>query len=1264
MNHRNTLNTRLLPLSILISSLIASGTTSATLPTFNNVKLPIVTQVTVDTKSPVDRLLELLIPARTPITPELIKNARLHVNELKANNELTIKDYEDQTLNLVTPDDRIRATEVLTKFKESSDRTIAQLETGIAFAEDPSDENRSEYTKAVKDIFVYAINSNTHGEFTPAEIESLFNAHLAKNLKDLPSELRLKIESIRKLEDYLTQGVITQEQRVKLGINSADKQIKLNTQAEAKRAQKAAEEAKDKATADELSQADKTDFAEKQIIIAGNAKTSAVANVTALNQEKAAAITAVNATWSDITVDLEKKLQDLIDNTTTTLEDKTKAETAQKAIVAAIEANRLAVDAATQYSTTQSTAIAEKAKYDAAKLATAAATAELDIKTNNFNDAVSTVVALGRVTDPTIDLPAFEQVIKNTETQAVIADTVAFGTQVTGGTQTVADKGKIIGSTITDDGKIDLAAGADASITKIVEGTMTNHGGEDWNTWVGAKGLLVLAGTDKDNLAQSIRPKVFEGGKITVGEFSQTKNLESNKGEVVLQRGSFTKHANINGGSLVFEAGAEANGIRLQDINLDLVEGATADNTTLYGNSTFTIKRNAKTTGTRLTGNDNQMIVEDGAEASDTDTSKSKIIVKSGGLVKNTKLTGSNGQELLLESGAKALNTTLKNSTLILGNGAKADGTKLKASSTFTLLDGAETKDTDLHSGKFTVNANATANNTTVNGGQFDLAGTANDTILNSGEFTITDGATANNTTVKGGKFNVMARARAMKLELENGITMIAGQLEDATLNGGSAIFDKTAEISGTINSNTNNVLSMYEGAKTADVDLNLGGNLQLIGANAPQSAFHRAAMTNPAQFAFKNVTLNGGTIDMSSTNTQLTMASLAGNGNFTLASSLYNQANAPLNVLGDANGTFDIQIKDNGVAPTNLKLIDVQGANNARFTLSNGAVNLGNYLHTLVSDGQGGFKLVADLTKLTPSTAGVLAVANTLPVIFNAELSSIQNRLDKQSTSANKSGVWVNYLNDNFKVSGTAANFDQKLSGMTFGGDKAIEIGDSVLSIGGFGSYSNSDIKSDYQSSGSVKSNSLGAYAQYLTNNGYYLNGVLKANQFKQKLNIASQSHSANGNANVSGLGIAVKAGKHINLDAAYISPYVALSTFTSGKNSSELSNGMKVENKGSSNTTGTLGMNAGYRFVLNNGAEIKPYALLSVDQDLKASNDVMINSEMFDNSRKGTRVNAGLGANVNVTKNLSVGSEVKVSKGKNVDTPVTINLGVAYTF
>ncbi|WP_019212176.1 autotransporter outer membrane beta-barrel domain-containing protein [Yersinia massiliensis] len=1117
MSHRNTLNTRLLPLSILISSLIASGTTTATssMPTKNNispngpqVSTGNVTQVptggfqrianggsfllgynpVVSTKSSTDVPMEDIFPAGVPITPEMIEEAKLQIEKVKASNERTIKDYENQ-LSKLAPNEKAQATKDLAKIKDSLNKKVANLETALAYAINPSDENKIKLTATAKDVFVDKVS--TQDGFTTAEAELLVTAHLANDLTGLPSELKLKVEALQKLDNYLKQGVITQEQREKLGANLNDK-------------------------------------------------------------------------------------------------------------------------------------------------------------------------------------------------QSAIADTVAFGKQVTSGTHDVADKSKIIASVITDNGKIDLAAGAHAFETVITEGTMISRGGKDFNTLVGAKGLLELAGTDKDNLAKSIDAKVLEGGNVTVGEFAQINSLSSTKGKIELKTGASASNTTIDGGTLTIEAGAKAEKTTLIDAALDLIEGATANQTIIGADSTFTLKNNATTSGAMLEADSSQFVLESGASATSSTLNNGTMTVKSGASAKDTTVQGSEGSELILESGAKAekttvhgrvnafiiqtgaeaLDTSLYFAELNLENGAKADGTLLLDGSNFTLFDGAETKDTKVHSGTFTVNTNATANTTTVNRGKFDLAGTANDTLLNNGEFNVAGGGTANNTTVKGGKFSVMERAQAMKLELDDGIAMIAGQLKDATLNGGSAIFEKTAKISGTIDSKANSVISVYEGAKTADADLNLGGNLRLIGANAPQSAFHRAAMINPAQFAFKNVTLNGGTIDMSSTNTQLTMASLAGNGNFTLASSLYNQANAPLNVLGNANGTFDIQIKDNGVAPTNLKLISVQGANNARFTLGNGAVNLGNYLHTLVSDGQGGFKLVADLTKLTPSTAGVLAVANTLPVIFNAELSSIQNRLDKQSTSGNKSGVWVNYLNDNFKVSGTAANFDQKLSGMTFGGDKAIEIGDSVLNVGGFGSYSNSDIKSDYQSSGSVKSNSLGAYAQYLTNNGYYLNGVLKANQFKQKLNIASQSHSANGNANISGLGIAVKAGKHINLDAAYISPYVALSTFTSGKSSSELSNGMKVENKGSSNTMGTIGMNTGYRFVLNNGAEIKPYALLSFDQDLKASNDVMINNEMFDNSRKGTRINAGLGANVNVTKNLSVGSEVKVSKGKNVDTPVTINLGVAYTF
>ncbi|WP_050127399.1 autotransporter outer membrane beta-barrel domain-containing protein, partial [Yersinia aleksiciae] len=728
--------------------------------------------------------------------------------------------------------------------------------------------------------------------------------------------------------------------------------------------------------------------------------------------------------------------------------------------------------------------------------------------------------------------------IVDTDDQTIETGGASFDNRIIGKTQTVAD-GAITKNSIISEagGKQVLEAGAQAIATVVNDlAVLENNGGIDYDSVINEGGTLTLKGektTDPDGkevvtTAKSYNATIVEGGKATVGEFAEIHNLTSTKGTVTLEKGAKASNTRIGGGTLTIEAGANAQYTTLINTKLDLVEGAIADATTVSADSIFTLKTNATTSGTQLVGDNSEFIVEKGASASTSLVSNGKMTVQDGGKATGTILAGKQGGELILESGAKAkgtavharnntftiksgaeaLDTELYFAELKLEDGATADSTKLYQGSTFTLLDGAETKGTLVRDqSQFIVNANAMANNTTLSNGTFKLLGTANTTIVNGGVFDVQAGAEANDTTVHGGKFNLMDEAKASKLLVENGYALIAGTLQGAiTLNGGTTTFNKTATVSGTIDSGKNSVITLHEGAKTQAADLNLAGNMNLIGATAVQQAVvQRSALASsnghPAQFAFKDVTLDGGTIDMS-TNAQLTMASLAGNGNFNLAPSLYNQANAPLNVTGDAAGTFGIQLKDSGVAPTNLNLINVGGDSTARFALSNGPVNLGNYQHNLIPDGKGGFMLKADTTALTPSTAGVLAVANTMPVIFNAELSSIQNRLDKQSTSANESGVWINYLNDNFDVKGTAANFKQKLNGVTLGGDKAIALGDSVLSLGGFASHSSSDIKSDYQSSGSVESNSLGAYAQYLSNSGYYLNGVLKTNQLKQKLN------------------------------------------------------------------------------------------------------------------------------------------------------------------
>ncbi|WP_246107180.1 autotransporter outer membrane beta-barrel domain-containing protein [Yersinia kristensenii] len=1457
MSHHSTLNTRLLPLSILISSLVSGGavaasTTAVTPNISNGSNTQITSRLTANNnvannKKPEDILLETFFPAGQPITSQMKTEAESQIAAMKSDHQQQIVNIK-AAIDTMAPEQKKQANKELATFEKVFEKNMLGAEAALTYAKDQSDDNKNKLLQAAKNAFATSLETKAPGQFTPEEADSLFNSSLTQDQSTLSPVIKQKItaieqqqqtdkDALNKLQDYLNQGLITSEQKEKLVTQLADKKAKLDTQAVAKQAQEAAAETKRKAIQNQLerhSELMKLKVAAKNT---EKAKNDAEAEFTKLDTEKTAAIKDVDPSWDENTPDLAKELQELIDKSGTSFDKKELAKKAQQAIADAKAANQLVQDATTAYITAQNSAQDTTAKFDTAKQHKFDATTELATKKTEMDVAVAELALFDKATDPTVDMPVFDKIIAKSELQTVTANTMAMATQVSGGTQHVKKDGQVIGSIISEDGTLNLAVGALAHDTVINKGIINNNGGTDHDSVINDGGKLSLKGEKKQdangkdviNVAESYGAKILEGGTATVGKFAEIHNLSSTKGTVELKDGAKAFNTVIDGGTLTIEKGANSQHTSLNAANLELIEGATADSTKVGEDAVFTLKANAKTSGTEVRADNSEftlekgssaflthvlngtMTVNDGASADEVNvTDEGTLILKSGAVVKGAKIYD-RAATFTLESGATATGTLLNFAELALVKGATADATQLMLGSVFTLQSGAKTKDTvvsesqfivndnamasnttlssgdfivdgvannttvtggkfalnqgatattttlnsgdfivdgaannttvkggkfalnqgatattttlnsgdfivdgaannttvtggkfalnkgatatttTLNEGEFTVKAGAKATATTINGGTFDVqAGAAiEDTLFNAVDFTLVDKATANNTTVndskltinkgaiannslvKGGKFDLMARALAHKLVVENGRALISGHLVNAAFTDSTVIFDRTANIGGTIDANKDSILSVQGGATTQNADLNLAGNMQLFSADAPLTAVRTASRAafagnngKPAQFAFKNVKLAGGSIDMSKSNAQLTMASLAGRGHFNLGSALFSQSSAPLKIAGDAAGTFDVQINSSGVVPANMDVVDVKGKNTAHFVLANGPVDLGNYKHSLVSDGKGGFKLVADKTKLTSNTAGILAVANTMPVIFNAELSSINNRLDKQSSAANDSGVWLTYLNDSYDVKGTATNFNQKLSGMTLGGDKAIELGDAVFSVGSFASHTSSNIKSDYQSSGSVESNSLGAYVQYLANSGYYLNGVFKTNQFKQTLSVTSEGNNATGAANFSGMGLAVKAGKHINIDAMYVSPYVALNTFSSGKSQYKLSNGMEAQNQGSRTTTGTLGMNTGYRFVLNSGAEIRPYAIFSVDRDLMASNKVMINNEMFDNSLKGTRANAGVGINVNLTSNLSIGSEVKVSKGKNITTPMTINMGVAYTF
>ncbi|HCN0988435.1 TPA: autotransporter outer membrane beta-barrel domain-containing protein, partial [Escherichia coli] len=145
---------------------------------------------------------------------------------------------------------------------------------------------------------------------------------------------------------------------------------------------------------------------------------------------------------------------------------------------------------------------------------------------------------------------------------------------------------------------------------------------------------------------------------------------------------------------------------------------------------------------------------------------------------------------------------------------------------------------------------------------------------------------------------------------------------------------------------------------------------------------------------------------------------------------------------------------------------------------------------------------------RITPSTAAVLNMAATLPLVFDAELNSIRERLNIMKASPHNNNVWgATYNTRNNVTTDAGAGFEQTLIGMTVGIDSRNDIPEGIATLGAFMGYSHSHIGFDRGGHGSVGSYSLGGYASWEHESGFYLDGIVKLNRFES--NVAGKMSS-----------------------------------------------------------------------------------------------------------------------------------------------------------
>lgn len=466
------------------------------------------------------------------------------------------------------------------------------------------------------------------------------------------------------------------------------------------------------------------------------------------------------------------------------------------------------------------------------------------------------------------------------------------------------------------------------------------------------------------------------------------------------------------------------------------------------------------------------------------------------------------------------------------------------------------------------------------------------------------------------------------------------------------------------------------------------------------------------------DLALNGGTVNLRAGNAgfrTLTASSLSGGGLFALGTDLAGHLSDLVNITGTAAGSHTLAVQNTGVDPVQedyAQRVVHTGSGPASFAVAGGQVDVGTFVYRLEQRGTdwylvqkqvdegGGTDPVepvdpvdpVDPTEpteptdpvnptepvdpvnpvrpdpvISPSARAVIGVFSAAPTVWYGELSTLRSRMGELRNGHEQGGLWARAYGNRYKVSATdQVDYTQSQSGISFGVDTPISSQDGQWLIGVMGGYSRSDLDLREGTDGQVDSYYLGAYSTWISESGYYIDALIKANRFKNKADVRmSDGAKARGDYDSKGLGGSVEAGKHIKFaDGWFIEPYVQVSALWVGGESYGLDNGMRASSNQADSLLGVVGSHIGRTIAFDGGGFVQPYIKVAGVQEFARNNKVKVNRTTFSDDLSGSRGELGAGLVAQLTDVLQVHADVDYSHGDNIEQPWGVNVGVRYAW
>ncbi|HBE5807703.1 TPA: autotransporter outer membrane beta-barrel domain-containing protein, partial [Escherichia coli] len=822
--------------------------------------------------------------------------------------------------------------------------------------------------------------------------------------------------------------------------------------------------------------------------------------------------------------------------------------------------------------------------------------------------------------------------------------------------------GSATGTTINSGGQQRVSSGGSATSTTINSGGMlsVSSGGSAVDITQNSGGII-FADTSATLRGTNIN------GSFSIAGGSASNMLLENGGYLSVLNGHQATSTTINsGGQQRVSSGGSATSTTINSGGFQNVySGGSATSTTINSGGYQNVHVNGNVTKTTIT--------DGGILQVDVGGSASQVTQNSGGaIVANTSavLSGTNGKGTFSIAGGSAVNMLLENGGLL------------------TVLGGHDASDTTVGSdGTLSVQSGGVLRGTTTLTDKGTLVG---DVVTNEGNlyFLNNSAATFAGTLTGTGT-----------LTQEGGNTRFSGLLSQdggITLQSGAAMTMDALQANANVTTQSGTTLtldngSILTGSVTGD---NTGaGDMTVKGA----SVWHLGGDSTVGA-----LTLDNGTVDFRpSATTRLTQAfrpvslvseSLSGNGTFRMNTDIASHTGDMLNVTGNASGNFVLDIRNTGLEPvsagTPLQVVHT-GSGDAAFSLNGGKVDAGTWEYYLNkentdwylkadssqpgtdnpgTDNPGTDNPVPPVRHTTKSADAVLDMATAPVYVFNSELQSLRFRHgDVMQNTRSPGGVWGRYTGSDTRINGGAGSgYSLTQSGMETGGDTVFDLNDSRLAVGAFVSCTDNSISHNRGGSSTVGSTGGGLYATWFNNDGYYVDGVVKVNRFRNELRTwMSDGTAVKGDYHQNGFGGSLEAGRTFSLNEnTWIQPYLRSTAFRAESKDISLDNGMKAKAGTTKSLQGEVGVNLGMNLDVA-GTVVRPYLTTAVSHEFSDNNKVRINdSYNFTNDISGTTGKYGAGVSAQLTANAGVWAEASYQNGENTESPVTGSVGFRINF